>query len=75
MQNSAVSFSICVDNKRTSINSLIAELSSKFKVYYNDSVKLFTIRHYNQDSINKVIANKKVLLEQKSRNTVQFVVT
>ena len=75
MQNSAVSFSICVDNKRTSINSLIAELSSKFKVYYNDSVKLFTIRHYNQDSIDKVIANKKVLLEQKSRNTVQFVVT
>ena len=75
MQNSAVSFSICVDNKRTSINSLIAELSSKFKVYYNDSVKLFTIRQYNQDSIDKVIANKKVLLEQKSRNTVQFVVT
>ena len=75
MQNSAVSFSICVDNKITSINSFIAELSSKFKVYYNDSVKLFTIRHYNQDSIDKVIANKKVLLEQKSRNTVQFVVT
>ena len=43
MQNSAVSFSICIDNKRTSINNLIAELSSKFKVYYNDSVKLFTI--------------------------------
>ena len=75
MQNSAVSFSICIDNKRTSINNLIAELSSRFKVYYNDSVKLFTIRHYNQDSINKVISNKKILLEQKSRNTVQFVVT
>ena len=75
MQNSAVSFSICVDNKKTSINNLIAELSSKFKVYYNDSVKLFTIRHYNQDSIDKVITNKKILLEQKSRNTVQFVVT
>ena len=75
MQNSAVSFSICIDNKRTSINNLIVELSSRFKVYYNDSVKLFTIRHYNQDSINKVISNKKVLLEQKSRNTVQFVVT
>ena len=75
MQNSAVSFSICVDNKRTNINSFIVELSSKFKVYYNDSVKLFTIRHYDQDSIDKVITNKKVLLEQKSRNTVQFVVT
>ena len=75
MQNSAVSFSICVDYKKTKINNLISELSSKFKVYYNDTVKLFTIRHYNQDSIDKVITNKKVLLEQKSRNTVQFVVT
>ena len=75
MQNSAVRFSICIDYKRTSVNSLIEELSSRFKVYYNDSVKLFTISHYDQDSINKVITNKKVLLEQKSRNTVQFVVT
>tara|TARA_B100000900_G_scaffold40331_1_gene30229 strand:+ start:2447 stop:3691 length:1245 start_codon:yes stop_codon:yes gene_type:complete len=75
MQNSAVSFSVCVDNKKNKVLDLVTELSTKFKVYYNNKVKLFTIRHYSEDSINKVIDGKSVLLEQKSRNTVQYVVS
>ena len=75
MQNSAVSFSVCVDNKRNKVLDLVTELSTKFKVYYNNKVKLFTIRHYSEDSINKVIDGQRVLLEQKSRNTVQYVVS
>lgn len=75
MQNSAVSFSVCVDNKKNKVLDLVTELSTKFKVYYNNKVKLFTIRHYSEDSINKVIDGKRVLLEQKSRNTVQYVVS
>lgn len=75
MQNSAVSFSVCVDNKKNKVLDLVTELSTKFKVYYNNKVKLFTIRNYSEDSINKVIDGKSVLLEQKSRNTVQYVVS
>ena len=75
MQNSAVSFSVCVDNKKNIVLDLVTELSTKFKVYYNNKVKLFTIRHYSEDSINKVIDGKSVLLEQKSRNTVQYVIS
>jgi len=75
MQNSAVSFSVCVDNKKNKVLDLVTELSTKFKVYYNNKVKLFTIRHYSEDSINKVIDGQRVLLEQKSRNTVQYVVS
>ena len=75
MQNSAVSFSVCVDNKKNKVLDLVTELSTKFKVYYNNKVKLFTIRHYSEDSTNKVINGKSVLLEQKSRNTVQYVVS
>ena len=75
MQNSAVSFSVCVDNKKNKVLDLVTELSTKFKVYYNNKVKLFTIRYYSEDSINKVIDGKSVLLEQKSRNTVQYVVS
>ena len=75
MQNSAVSFSVCVDNKKNKVLDLVTELSTKFKVYYNNKVKLFTIRHYSKDSINKVIDGKSILLEQKSRNTVQYVVS
>jgi len=74
MQNSAVSFSICVDNIKHKIPSLIDELSNKFTVFYNEKVELFTIRHYNPQSIERVIKNKKILLQQKSRNTVQFIV-
>ena len=75
MQNSAVSFSICVNNIKHKIPSLIEELSNKFTVFYNEKVELFTIRHYNPQSIERVIKNKKILLQQKSRNTVQFIVT
>ena len=75
MQNSAVSFSVCVDNKKNKVLDLVTELSTKYKVYYNNKVKLFTIRHYSEDSINKVIDGKSVLLEQKSRNTVQYIVS
>ena len=75
MQNSAVSFSICVDNIKHKIPLLIEDLSKKFTVFYNEKVELFTIRHYDTQSIEKVIKNKQILLQQKSRNTVQFIVS
>ena len=75
MQISAVSFSICVDNINHKIPSLIDDLSKKFTVFYNEKVELFTIRHYDTQSIEKVIKTKQILLQQKSRNTVQFIVS
>ena len=75
MQNSAVSFSICIDNIKHKTPSLIEDLSKKFTVFYNEKVELFTIRHYDTQSIEKVIKNKQILLQQKSRNTVQFIVS
>ncbi|MBP5650251.1 MAG: aspartate kinase [Bacteroidales bacterium] len=73
MQNSALSFSICCDNKVHKIEKLITELSVKYKVKYNLDIELITIRHYTDDIVNKVIKNKDVLVEQRSRATVQLV--
>tara|TARA_B110000003_G_C16628620_1_gene525801 strand:+ start:254 stop:1501 length:1248 start_codon:yes stop_codon:yes gene_type:complete len=73
MQNSAVSFSICVDNDKYKIPSLINDLKSLFKVLYNEKVNLFTIRHYDDKAIKNFLKRKDVVLEQKSRNTMQFV--
>ena len=73
MQNSAVSFSICVDNDRYKIPLLIKEIKQSFKVLYNDKVNLFTIRHYTDKSVERFLQGKDVVLEQKSRNTMQFV--
>lgn len=73
MQNSAVSFSICVDNHNYKIPLLIEEISKNFSVYYNMDLNLYTIRYYDDESISKAISDKKIFLEQKSRNTVQFI--
>lgn len=73
MQNSALSFSICCDNKVHKIEKLITDLSVKYKVKYNLNIELITIRHYTDDIVNKVIKDKDVLVEQRSRATVQLV--
>jgi aspartate kinase len=73
MQNSAISFSLCVDNKKHKLEKFIQELKKDFFVKYNEGLVLITIRHYNDELVKKMIANKKLLLEQRSRTTVQLV--
>lgn len=73
MLNSAISFSVSVDNDEQKIKQLIADLSESFKVKYNSGLELVTIRYYNQQTIDRVTVNKEVLLEVKSRHTCQMV--
>lgn len=73
MQNSAISFSVCVDDESPKIDDLIKVLQEQFLVTYNKSVELLTIRHYTEDIIEELLAGKSNLLEQKSRNTARFV--
>jgi aspartate kinase len=74
MQLSAISFSVCVDMDDKKIPALIQILQADFKVLYNDKLELVTIRYYNQSTIDRVCVDKEILLEQKSRYTVQLVV-
>ena len=74
MQNSAISFSICVDNSEDRLGMLLTELKPNYKVLYNDQLTLITIRHYNKQIINEMTNNRKVFVQQKSRHTVRFVV-
>ncbi len=73
MQNSAISFSICVDGNERRLPALIKALQQNYRVLYNEDLELVTIRDYNQQTIDRVIAGKNVLLEVKSRYTVQMV--
>jgi aspartate kinase len=74
MQNSAISFSICVDNDEYKITALIEELKTQFKVLYNLNVELLTVRNYDNEIVAKLSENQIVLLEQRSRNTHQMVI-
>ena len=73
MQNSAISFSICVDDNVQVVNRFIRDLHKNFSVKYNRNLDLITIRHFNQETIDKVVGDSKILLVQKSRSTVQLV--
>ena len=74
MQNSALSFSICIDNNPQLVSLLIDELKSMFRVRYNDSLQLITIRYYTQKVIDSIVAGRPILLEQRSRTTEQIIV-
>jgi aspartate kinase len=73
MQNSAISFSVCVDNDPLKAPTLIDELKSHFKILYNENLELYTIRHYFPSTIETLSAGKEILLEQRSRLTAQLV--
>ena len=75
IQNSAISLSVCISNNTNKFRQLINDLKKEYKVLYNKNVELITIRHYTDEAVNKAIMNKKILLEQKSRNTARFVLS
>jgi aspartate kinase len=74
MQNSAISFSVCIDGENSGFNSLIEALQHDYKVKYNQHLELITIRNYDQACIEKAVNNRLILLEQRSRATVQLLV-
>ena len=74
IQNSAISFSVCVENKFNKLDDLLKILKSKFKVTHYEDVSLYTIRHFNEKAIASLQNGKEVLLEQRTQETVQLVV-
>ncbi len=74
IQNSAISFSVCVDNKFNRLNDLLDQLSGKFKVVCHEDVSLYTIRHFNTDAIKSLQNGRDVLIEQRGKETLQLVV-
>jgi aspartate kinase len=73
IQNTAISFSICVEDKYNNFNELKSVLAKKFKVAYNENVSLYTIRHFTKEASEMVEKDKTVLVKQVSRETMQIV--
>lgn len=73
MQNSAVSFSFCCDKSRVDVDQLVQHFSDQYIVKYNEPLELVTIRHYDDATIKRVTLDKRVILEQKSRETARLV--
>lgn len=74
MHNSAINFSVSADNDSEKIPNLIEELSKDFKVSSKENLELATIRYYNQDTIDRVLVNKEIILEVKNSYTCQMLI-
>ena len=74
MQNTAISFTICVGNVPDRIEKFIKAISDEFKVKTQEGLELITIRHYNQETIDSLKKGKMVLFEERIRNTMHMVV-
>ncbi len=73
IQNSAISFTVCVEDKFNNFETLNEELSKNFNVSFNENVSLYTIRHFDEKAAQSVINGKTVLLQQVNLETMQIV--
>ena len=73
MENSALNFSVCIPSDLDKLIALVEQLSD-FHVRYNDNVSILTIRHPKPMVMQQLLQYKEVLLEQRNRTTVRFVI-
>jgi len=74
MQNSAITFSFCIEFREHKVTALIERLQKHFEVYYNTGLTLVTIKNYDDDTFNAYRKRSGVLLEQSSRSTLQVLI-
>ncbi|UOQ51358.1 aspartate kinase [Hymenobacter cellulosivorans] len=73
MQNSAISFSVCTDFSAYRLEKLLGQLRDQFTIHYNTELELYTIKNYDKASLQRLTTGRELLLEQRSRQTFQFV--
>jgi aspartate kinase len=74
MQQSAIDLNIVTDSADLDIERFPDELSQNYKIRYNRGLTLVTIRHYTKATIDRIVAKKKVYLEQHSRLTARLLI-
>jgi aspartate kinase len=74
MQNSAISFSMCMDYREGRVQKLIQALGTSFEVYYNTGLTLLTVKNYDNRIFEQCRAQTGIVLEQSSRSTLQLLV-
>ena len=75
IQTSALMLSFCFDSDKTKLKQMMAYLTETFSIKYNEGLTLFTIRHYREGLERDFIKDKKILVKQGSRSTLQFVLS
>ena len=73
IQNSAISFSVCIDNKFKNFDAFYNVLKKEFKIEVHKGVDLYTVRHFNDKAVASIKEKGKSLLTQVNKETIQIV--
>ena len=73
IQNSAISFSVCVNDKYKKMEELLKCLRNRFDVNHTSGIVLYTIRHFNKKSVNDITKKGSLIIEQRTNKTIQLV--
>lgn len=73
IQTGAISLQLCLDDHEEKIGMLAEKCSHLFDVQIEKLLTLITIRHYNEEIIGTLLTNKQILLQQKTRETIQTI--
>jgi len=74
MQNSAISFKMIVNNDKRKLRLVTDELEEKYKVAYQTGLELVTIRYFDQSTIDRVMINKELILEQRGLQNIELLI-
>ena len=74
MQNTAISFAVCVTDKENRIEDFCKSIGEDFNTTVDEGLELITIRHYQKSLIENLKKGKLIFLEQRIKDTVQLVV-
>jgi len=73
IQNSALSFLVCIEDKFDTFQLFLNKINLKYKINYTDKVVLYTIRHSNEQAVKSIEQKGKLLLKQSTKGTVQLI--
>ena len=74
VEASAVSIDVCVDDERSKVEALLSDLKTEYSAIYNENVELLSIRHYTPEAVERITKDREILVQQRTRSTVRFVV-
>lgn len=73
MQNTAISFVVCVNDIDDRVHKFKENIKEEFKVLIDRDLELITVRHYQKEMLNNLRKGKIVILEDRVKNTIQMV--
>jgi aspartate kinase len=74
MQQSAIDLNLVLDAPEANWEEIFSELSPYYSVRYNTDLTLITIRHYTEETLDWMVKEKDIYLEQHSRLTARMLV-